>query len=844
MKKIFAKVVFNIPLDREFTYRIPDYLIDDVMLGKRVLVEFGKKTVTGLVCALTESADIIKLKEIKSVIDSRPVLTEKMLEFAKWLSEYYIAGTGEVVFSFIPSKLNIESDVCYQLNQEYKSNLDKVRIKDDFYGEIISIFERDKNKKFKINQIQKKLNIKNINEYIKFLTENLILDKISIYTNQHPAKTVKSVYRKFKPGSDIEELIFRHKIKSFVQKQLLELLAKEKKLELSEIRKDIKISPSSLLSLCRKGLIDIIEEKKLRDVVNEFEEEKKEFQLTDEQKFCIEQITDSISKNEFETFLLHGVTGSGKTEVYMQAIKKVLEQGKTAITLVPEISLTPQLIYRYRSRFGDIIGVIHSKLSTGERVDVFERIINGTYKIVIGARSALFAPLRNTGIIIVDEEHDQSYKQNNSPRYNARDASIMRGKIENAVVILGSATPSVESYFNALNGKYRLLKMLTRATNINMPEIKIVDLSKKEDKENLRENISGFLQDRNEFIEDILKLRVKFLSKELVIHIAERLEKKEGVIILQNKRGYHSYYECLDCNNVETCPRCSIAMTYHKTSDTLKCHYCGYRKDNISNCSKCGSKKVIHKGTGTERVEEELIEIFPEAIIKRMDSDVYTSKGMLQRVLKDFYDRKIDILVGTQIISKGLDFPEVTLVGVINADIGLLLPDFRATEKTFQILTQVAGRSGRSRKSGEVLIQTNHSDYYVFDYVKNYDYINFFEKEIESRKKGNYPPFCRIAIIEIKSKQSTLAEFKIKEIFNHIKELNKNKIFDVFSPIPPLYSKLKDYYRFHILIKSSKNIDPSGKNLSLLLNRIKTYIYEKSSSKIRFHIDMDAMDLL
>ncbi len=436
----------------------------------------------------------------------------------------------------------------------------------------------------------------------------------------------------------------------------------------------------------------------------------------------------------------------------------------------------------------------------------------------------------------MDEEHDSSYKQDNSPRYNGRDAAIYRAKLNNATVVLGSATPSLESFYNAETGKYKMLVLTKRASAINPPEIKITDLLKKDKPD--------YKDEKPDFFETIDKVRIKFLSKELIYEIGERLERKESIIILQNRRGYHSYLECRSCGNVEMCVRCNISLTYHKSFELMKCHYCGFSRKYTKICSSCGSAVLIPAGAGTERVEEELVKIFPKAVIKRMDSDTLTSRKLFHQILKDFYDRKIDILAGTQIISKGLDFPDVTLVGVVNADIGLLNPDFRATEKTFQILTQVSGRSGRSDKKGEVLIQTNHSDFFVFEYVKNHDYRSFYENEIKSRQALNYPPFSRLVLIESKCADKNLAESKIKELFNLIKNVDTNKSLDMLPPSIPLFSKLKDRYRFHLLIKSGKEKDPSGKYINGILKEVRKYADKNITRKVMITIDVDVVNLL
>jgi len=754
----FVNIAFNLPLDSVYTYSVPESIEEYAVPGARAVVNFRSRILTGIIVSFCEKPTVEKIKEIKSIKDKEPILSKEIIAFSSWLSNYYLAPIGEVLFSFLP-----------------KSG------------------------------------------FVRKPTE-------------------KKVIPGFK-ASEFEDVLNLNKIRSSKQRLFLELLLENKKSLLSELVKKSGISYSSVNSLMKKNLIEVYEEEKKYSYKDIFTEEDKTIVLNEEQEYAVSEVCKSLGKNSFEPFLLYGVTGSGKTEVYIRIIKEVLKNGKQAIVLVPEISLTPQLIYRFRKIFGNSVGVIHSKLSDAERSDTYEKILNDEYKIIVGARSALFSPFKNPGVIVVDEEHDSSYKQENSPRYNARDCAIMLAKYQNSVVILGSATPSVESYFNAEKGKYRLLKLTKRATDIQMPEIKIINTQRKTP-------VDYDLKSRDDLIELFRQARAKFLSRELVTAISQRIEKKESIILLQNRRGYHSYLECIDCLNVEMCERCSISLTYHKSIELLKCHYCGFTKPKPKVCSACGSLRIVEKGAGTEKIEEEIIKIFPDARIKRLDSDSVTSKNQLQRILKNFYDGEIDILVGTQIISKGLDFPNVTLVGVINADIGLLLPDFRSTEKTFQILTQVSGRSGRSEKKGEVLIQTNHPEYFVFDDVKNHDYKNFFERELRIRKELNYPPFSRLALIEIKSKTKEIAESKIRELHNYIKSVDKNKILEIMPPVQPLFSKMKDYHRFHILVKVAKSRDISGQYLNHVLRNAKSFAQKSFNSALKITIDIDAQNLL
>jgi len=834
MKDAYVNIALNLPIDNLFTYKVPEFYKDSIAPGKRVLVSFGKKASTGIILEVTDFTLLKKVKDIGSILDEVPLLTEELIKFCKWISEYYLAPVGEVLFSAIPRNINIKSDFYYFLSDNYRQKLDLLNSKEELLMDILSALEKSRNSGLKKNQLETKLKYTDLSRFIKKLEETGMLTSENHYSKPTREKIVKLVSKNFN-SSEVTSLIIREKIKSLKQQNTLNYLLKESPVELSKLLKDLGINSSSINSLYKKELINIREFRKNRESEDIFTESSKEIVLNKEQKFCLEAIKNAEKENLFKPFLLFGVTGSGKTEVYMNAIENVIGKGKTAIVLVPEISLTPQLIHRFKKKFGNKVGIIHSKLSDGEKLDTLDMIKNGTYRIVIGARSAIFAPLKNIGIIIVDEEHDSSYKQENSPRYNGRDAAIYRAKINEAIVVLGSATPSIESYYNAKTGRYELLSLPNRATNINLPEIKIVDLLKRDKSDE---------QDKKDFFDSIDKVRIKFLSKEMIYEIGKRLDKKESVIILLNRRGYHSYSECLNCGNVEMCVRCNIALTYHKSFDLMKCHYCGYARKFIKLCSACGSSMVIPKGAGTERVEEELVKIFPKAVIKRMDSDTLTSKNLFKKILKDFYDKKIDILAGTQIISKGLDFPEVTLVGVINADIGLLNPDFRATEKTFQILTQVAGRSGRGEKKGEVLIQTNHSDFYVFENVRKHDYKTFYESEIKSRRALNYPPFSRITIIETRSEDSKMAESKIKEIYNLLKKLDKENRLELLPPNTPLFSKLKDKYRFHLLIKSNKDKDPSGKYMNKILREVKEYSGKFIPKKVMVTIDVDAINLL
>ncbi|MBN1632876.1 MAG: primosomal protein N' [Ignavibacteria bacterium] len=836
MAECFVNIALNIGINKLFTYRVPDYLINEAERGKRVLVPFRKNIVTGVIFDVAKDTDIINARDIKSFPDSSRILQDEYLEFCKWLSEYYVSPIGELVFSGIPKKINIESDYYFSLNEDYKNKFDAIKKGDEYFERIYSVFGDDISVKLTKKQIENKLGKIEAGKYLNALLEKQVLVKERLYSKPVKEKFIKIINRKF-GQEETEDVILKQKIKSEKQKIFLREICGGKDYELGFLINKTGISSSSVNSLFKKGLIDITEIRAARQSSGQYSEAGKDIKLNDAQKKCVETISESIYPSQFKVHLIFGVTGSGKTEVYIRLAKKVVEDGRQVIILVPEISLTPQLIFRFRSNFGNIIGVIHSRLPDGERLDTFDRIAEGKYKLVIGARSALFAPLKNPGLIIVDEEHDSSYKQESSPRYYARDAAIIRGRINNIPVVLGSATPSIESFYNAETGKYILHELPERATQINMPEISVIDLKHKSP-------FDRDASDKNYILDLIEKAKVRFLSRELIFKIDERLQKKESIILLQNRRGFHSYLECLDCGYVETCKNCSITLTYHKSFGSLKCHYCGFVKARSEQCSICRSYRIIEKGAGTEKVEEEIQELFKNAAVERLDSDSITSGKKFEKMLKDFYDKKIEILVGTQLISKGLDFPEVTLVGVINADIGLLNPDFRATEKTFQILTQVAGRSGRSEKKGEVLIQTNHPDYKVFEFIKEHNFKGYYGYELELRRAVMYPPFCRLSLMEIRSKSRIFAESKIKELFNFLSAYDKGKVLTLLTPIQPLFSKLNEYHRYHLLIKSSKEKDPSGKILSWLISAAKNYADKNFKGDYRLIIDIDVINLL
>ena len=566
-------------------------------------------------------------------------------------------------------------------------------------------------------------------------------------------------------------------------------------------RKEILIiSSSSLKTLVSKNIL--IEEKQEHYRMNYLNKSSNVKKLTEEQN----KVVSSVDLNSNDTYLLHGVTGSGKTEVYIKLIEKVLDMGKTAIVLVPEISLTPQMVNRFEQVFGKKIAALHSALSEGEKYDEWRRINKGEVSIVIGARSAIFAPLSNIGIIIIDEEHSDSYKQDNNPRYDAKNVAIIRSKTHNCPVVMGSATPLLDTYARSLKGVYKLLELPTRINGKKLPKVKLVDMNEE------------------------MKTSKGHFSRELFDAIKDTVEKGEQVILLLNRRGYSSFVNCKNCSYTVKCPHCDISLTYHKTSNTLRCHYCGYGTNLPKKCPECGEESITTLGVGTEKIEEELQKLLPEARVLRMDVDTTSKKGMHKKMINSFKNHEYDILLGTQIVAKGLDFSLVTLVGVINADTSLNIPDFRSSENTFSLLSQVSGRSGRSEKEGSVIIQTYNKDHYAIKLSQNHDYKSFYQEEMNIRKKLKYPPYYYICYLKISSKDYNLVSTESNKIKRSLERNLLNTI--ILGPSPCVVFRVNNIYRYGIILKY-KSEDKLYETLEKIIQ------HYKENNKISIDIDFN-----
>ncbi|MGW7867239.1 primosomal protein N' [Staphylococcus xylosus] len=763
---MIAKVIVDIPsksVDFTFDYIIPTRLQSMVQVGMRVIVPFGPRTIQGYVMQVMDkpdgNIDIAKLKEIKEIQDIKPELTEELIQLTEWYNNYFVTKRISMLEVMLPSAIKAKYTKVFSI-VDADAVPEELKVK----------FYKDGQYPYKEAQYNDDLG-----QIVPLLKQGVVSEMTLLSQNVSKKKQrAVSIIEGFDYDSVLNSLE-----KSKKQYELYAYLLDER--HHTVLLKDLEemgFSKSSIDTLMRKGFVEkydaIVERDPFETRV--FEQDQKQ-QLTDDQQEAYKSILESIQAHRQRTYLLHGVTGSGKTEVYLQTIEEVLKLGRQAMMLVPEIALTPQMVLRFKRRFGDEVAVLHSGLSKGERYDEWQKIRDGKASVSVGARSSVFAPFKNLGMIIIDEEHESSYKQEDYPRYQARDIAQWRSQYHQCPLILGSATPSLETYARAEKGVYELLSLPNRVNQQALPEIEIVDMR--------TELSSG---NRSMFSEQLRKA------------IQQRLDKKEQIVLFLNRRGYASFMLCRDCGHVPQCPNCDISLTYHKSTDQLKCHYCGHQEVPPNKCPNCESEHIRQVGTGTQRVEELLQEAFQEARIIRMDVDTTSRKGAHEKLLDDFGAGKGDILLGTQMIAKGLDFPNITLVGVLNADTMLNLPDFRASERTYQLLTQVSGRAGRHEKEGEVIIQTYNPEHYAIKDVQANDYTAFFNKEMNYRKMGKYPPYFFLINFTIAHKEMK----KVMEASKHIHKILLQHLTDkalVLGPSPAALSRINNEYRFQILVK-------------------------------------------
>src|SRR5205809_101581 len=708
-KPTYARVIIDRAIHRELDYSVPETLTERVGVGSRVRVPFRDKSALGTVVAVLEESKVEGIRPIEALVGEGPILSEQLLELAKWIGAYYCCPIEMVMRSVLPQVIR-----CAEI------------------GWKIQLFV----------ELGRKI-------------DNGELEKL----------------RKRAPR----------------QPELREVISGlETQVRAAQLLRKPYLDNQTLRALVKRGLAELREEAVVRDPhADEQFVATSNLVLNEEQTCALKQITQALDSPEnARPILLQGVTGSGKTEIYLQAIRGALDRGRTAIVLVPEISLTPQTVERFKGRFAeaqDAVAVLHSHLSEGERNDEWHKIHSGRARIVIGARSAVFAPLKNLGLIVVDEEHETTYKQEEAPRYHARDVAVVRAKIEKCVVVLGSATPSLESYHNAAIGKYRLVTLTQRVDRKQMPLIRVVDLRQERRKEK----------------------KAAILSEKLSQAIADRLEKREQTILFLNRRGFSTSLLCSNCGEARNCPNCSVALTFHRQpaiAGRLSCHLCGHTAAVPKKCPACGQDALIYHGFGTEKVELTVAHFFPKAVVRRMDADSMTRKDAYRETLRHFRTGKIDILVGTQMIAKGLHFPNVTLAGIINADLALHLPDFRAGERTFQLLTQVAGRAGRGETPGEVFVQTYTPFSPSIQFARHHDFAGYFQQELEFRERCDFPPFKHAVLMTVRSAHEGRAKFSAVTLRRRLKE-SFGAEFILGDATPAPLEKLQGQFRFHILIR-------------------------------------------
>ncbi|EME7120385.1 primosomal protein N' [Enterococcus faecium] len=760
-----AEVIVDVPTmqtDQPFTYLVPSEMETALQVGMRVEVPFGNgnRHVQGFVMAIQKSEESANpsLKAVIRLLDLAPVVNEELLSLADYMKKITYAFKITCLQTMLPSVMKAEYDkLIYPL-----ADTPEVQVLFD-QREVISWKEAEEEG--------------SLSQLIRWRQEQLVDIKYEVHT-RNKVKTIRLV-RSLLTEKQIEEEWAKLRQNAKKQKELLLCLSELSQEEPIAYFKNKGISTAVLNQGKEKGWLEFIESERYRDPYKyRVFDQTTALELNAEQKNAVEQIITAGQQQKDQVFLLEGITGSGKTEVYLQAIADVLSENKTAIMLVPEIALTPQMVERFKGRFGESVAVLHSGLSQGEKYDEWRKIEREEAQVVVGARSAIFAPLKNIGLIIIDEEHESSYKQDETPRYHARDLAIWRSKYHHCPIVLGSATPSLESRARAQKGVYQLLQLNHRAkAAAQLPAIEIVDMR-----------------------EEFQNHRTSTFSANLQEKIQNRLDKKEQTVLLLNRRGYSSFVMCRDCGFVLPCPNCDISLTLHMDTRSMRCHYCGHEEPIPNRCPNCGGNKIRYYGTGTQKVEEELRELYPQARILRMDVDTTRRKGAHEQILQKFGAKEADILLGTQMIAKGLDFPEVTLVGVLNADTSLNLPDFRSSEHTFQLLTQVSGRAGRAEKAGEVVIQTFNPQHYAIELAKKQNYEQFYQQEMHVRHRGGYPPYYFTVKITASHPEEQVAAKKIFQIANQLKEVLSPQSL-LLGPTPSMILRVKNRYYYQLIIK-------------------------------------------
>ena len=864
MSELYCDIAIPGTVDKLFTYSVPPELQGAARPGMRVVAGFGSRTVVGFIVetsaesqACAERArNVPHIKPLQDILDAEPVLSADILHLTRWMSEYYFAPLGEVLKSVLvqgsarPAR-RIAELTAPDLQAAFHTLVHSPRQS--------AILRELAHGPKPVRDLQNIVRTKAINNLLNDLVRRgyvRISDELPPPDAKPKLETIVEVtyerrleWEKLLADGTISEK--RAPAQIAILRQLAGTIALPSVITSAEILRLSGGTAAALQALVRKGILTLTRREVSRRPDFDLYPAALgsiDITLNADQQAAFDEVNRAIHDGCFRTFLLHGITGSGKTQVYIEAIRAVIAAGKTAIVLVPEIALTPQIVRRFKYHFGETIAVLHSRMSVGERFDAWRAAWEGRSAVVIGPRSAVFAPLRNLGIIVVDEEHEPSYKQfDQTPRYHARDVAIVRASGASAVVLLGSATPSLESYANAESGKYTLLELPSRIDGASLPRIDIVDMTdeRRRFKELIRTERRAAREASRTGSPQPKISEWSSLSSLLKSRIQERLERREGIILLQNRRGFAPFVECPDCGTVETCPNCNISLTYHAAGEQLRCHYCGTMKQPPERCQKCGSAEISFRGVGTQRVEQELAALFPSANVLRMDLDTTGRKGSHDRLLREFSEGRADILLGTQMVAKGLDISRVTLVGVISADTQMLLPDFRASERTFQLLTQVAGRAGRSALPGEVVIQSYQPSHPTLKHVLRQDFHGFYADELAARRELLYPPFSRLILLEFRGKHENEVIGHAMQFAEGLRGLPPG--LTLLGPAGAALARLKGMYRWHIILKSAKASDPGGHLLHRVVqNALLNYRNSPSgkSRAVRVGVDADPAGMM
>lgn len=809
---LFVEVVLPLSLAINYTYRVPFELTESIAVGKRVVVQFGKhKIYTALIKSISKQPpSLYEAKYLIDVVDDFPVLTEKQFKFWDWITAYYLCNEGDVMAAALPAALKLASETILVLKNELPDEL----VLTEKETLIVQVLHQQQ--QISIDDVVKLLGQKTVYPIINSLIGKGVIDIAEEVIDKY-RPLLKSFIRLnpiYKEEQNLKQLFA---ILEKAPKQLDALLAYLK------IAKDGAFVPKQQLledsgsgQAALKSLVDkevfLVEKRQVSRLNSDQEEFEINFKLSQAQQKAFNEIQERFEQKD--VVLLYGVTASGKTQLYIKLIEEAIANGGQVLFLLPEIALTTQIVHRIKQYFGDKIGVYHSKFNDNERVEIWNKVLNGTYQVVLGARSAVFLPFKDLKLVVVDEEHESSYKQNEpAPRYQARDAAIVMAHLHQAKVVLGSATPAVESFYNAQTDKYGFVVLNERFGGVQLPLQEVVSIAE----------------------ETKRKKMTSYFTSVLIEDITTALENNEQVILFQNRRGYATILICATCGYAPKCVNCDVSLTYHKTSGKLHCHYCGYHQNTLNICPACGSVHIEQKGFGTERVEEELSLIFPDAKIARLDLDSTRTKNGMQQILSDFQDKKSQILIGTQMVAKGLDFDNVSLIGVINADTLLNYPDFRAFERSYQLLSQVAGRAGRREKQGKVVIQAYDDSHRIIKQVVASDYEQMYADEMAERKQFNYPPFCRLIFIYVKHKDASVLNVAAQSLANALKAQLGNRIL---GPEQPLVSRIRNYYIKQIIIKTEKNA-AIQKVKVVVKNTIKDFNAQKDFKSVITQIDVD-----